>query len=76
MWLPLALASMMATVVNALKSESAPSLKLSDILASWALPTMAAAMRKEEEEADAERTIANFNALAERFGGKKVMKHG
>ena len=37
-WLPLALGSMMTLALNALKAEGAPEVKMSDVLASWALP--------------------------------------
>lgn len=71
-WLPLALGSMMTLALNALKAEGAPEVKMSDVLASWALPTLAEGLRREEAREAEDRMIANFNALAERFGGKKV----
>ena len=71
-WLPLALGSMMTLALNALKSKGEPEVKMSDVLASWALPTRAEGMRREEAREANDRMIANFNALAERFGGKKV----
>ena len=71
-WLPLALGSLMTLALNALKAEGAPEVKMSDVLASWALPTLAEGLRREEAREAEDRMIANFNALAERFGGKKV----
>ena len=71
-WLPLALGSMMTLALNAMKAKGEPEVKMSDVIASWALPTLAEGLRREEAREANDRMIANFNALAERFGGKKV----
>ena len=71
-WLPLALGSLMTLALNALKAKGEPEVKMSDVLASWALPTLAEGLRREEARETEDRMMANFNAVAERFGGKKV----
>ena len=71
-WLPLALGSLMTLALNALKAKGEPEGKMSDVPAGWRLPTLAEGLRREEAREAEDRMIANFNALAERFGGKKV----
>lgn len=71
-WLPLALGSIMCFLENALRREGDQPTRLSDVIGRWALPATAEAVKALEDEAEADRTIANFNALAERFGGVKV----
>ena len=71
-WLPLALGSMMTPALNALKAKGEPEVKMSEVLASWALPPLAEGLRREEAREAEDKMIANFNALAARFGGTKV----
>ena len=72
LWLPLALGSVYGWMLNAFRADGAEPVKMSDILRSWSLPALADAIAKEERNGEAKDMIANFNALAERFGGKRI----
>lgn len=65
-WLPLA----MADIFGWMQSFDGKGVKRSDVLNSWFLPELAAAVRSDEDECEDRETVENFNRLEEMFGLK------
>lgn len=63
-WLPIAIAD----VLTAVAQVGGVKLDRARVLDSWALPELAKAVRKDDEEGAEQETVAQFEMLMKRYG--------